>query len=49
MNALSMEREMLAPCGMNCNLCSWGLDPGKPGCAGGAIPARAGDSRVRDE
>jgi hypothetical protein len=29
-----MKREMVAPCGMNCNLCSWVLDPAKPGCAG---------------
>ena len=27
-----MKREMVAPCGMNCNLCSWVLDPAKPGC-----------------
>ena len=25
---------MVAPCGMNCNLCSWVLDPTQPGCAG---------------
>lgn len=29
-----MRREMVAPCGMNCNLCSWVLDPSKPGCPG---------------
>ncbi len=29
-----MRRELVAPCGMNCNLCSWVLDPAKPGCAG---------------
>jgi len=29
-----MKRELVAPCGMNCNLCSWVLDPAKPGCAG---------------
>ncbi len=29
-----MKREMIAPCGMNCNLCSWVLDPAKPGCIG---------------
>jgi len=32
--AVEMKREMVAPCGMNCNLCSWVLDPSKPGCAG---------------
>ncbi len=26
-----MKRELVAPCGINCNLCSWVLDPGKPG------------------
>jgi hypothetical protein len=26
-----MKREMVAPSGMNCNLCSWVLDPAKPG------------------
>lgn len=30
----AMRREMIAPCGMNCNLCGWVLDPLKPGCAG---------------
>ena len=30
----AMKPEMVAPCGMNCNLCSWVLDPGKPGCVG---------------
>jgi len=29
-----MRRELVAPCGMNCNLCSWVVDPSKPGCAG---------------
>lgn len=29
-----MRRELVAPCGMNCNLCSWVLDPSKPGCVG---------------
>jgi hypothetical protein len=29
-----MRRELVAPCGMNCNLCSWMLDPSKPGCVG---------------
>lgn len=29
-----MRRELVAPCGMNCNLCSWVQDPSKPGCAG---------------
>jgi hypothetical protein len=29
-----MKPEMVAPCGMNCNLCSRVLDPSKPGCAG---------------
>lgn len=29
-----MKRVMVAPCGMNCNLCSWVLDPSKPGCVG---------------
>lgn len=29
-----MRREMVAPCGMNCNLCSWVQDPAKPGCPG---------------
>lgn len=32
--ATAMKREMVAPCGMNCNLCSWVLDPAKPGCVG---------------
>jgi len=31
---VAMRRELVAPCGMNCNLCSWVLDPSKPGCAG---------------
>ena len=31
---IAMKREMVAPCGMNCNLCSWVLDPTKPGCLG---------------
>ncbi len=31
---IAMKRELVASCGMNCNLCSWVLDPGKPGCAG---------------
>jgi len=29
-----MKRELIAPCGMNCNLCSWMLDPTKPNCIG---------------
>jgi len=29
-----MRPEMVAPCGMNCNLCSWVLDPSKPNCLG---------------
>lgn len=29
-----MRRELVAPCGMNCNLCSWVQDPAKPGCKG---------------
>jgi hypothetical protein len=29
-----MKREMVAPCGMNCNLCRWVLDPAKHECAG---------------
>jgi hypothetical protein len=29
-----MKREMVAPCGMNCNLCRWVLDPTAPGCPG---------------
>ncbi len=29
-----MKKEMVAPCGMNCSLCSWVLDPSKPGCVG---------------
>lgn len=29
-----MRSELVAPCGMNCNLCSWVLDPSKPGCLG---------------
>ena len=29
-----MSRDLVAPCGMNCNLCSWVLDPAKPGCPG---------------
>lgn len=29
-----MSRDLVAPCGMNCNLCSWVLDPTKPGCPG---------------
>jgi hypothetical protein len=29
-----MKSELVAPCGMNCNLCSWVLDPAKPGCVG---------------
>lgn len=29
-----MRAELIAPCGMNCNLCSWVLDPSKPGCVG---------------
>ena len=33
-DAVIMKREMVAPCGMNCNLCSWVLDPAKPGCVG---------------
>ena len=36
-----MKREMVAPCGMNCNLCSWVLDPAKPGCVG-CRPRRKG-------
>lgn len=32
--AVAMKRELVAPCGMNCNLCSWVLDPCKPGCVG---------------
>jgi hypothetical protein len=32
--AVAMKRELVAPCGMNCNLCSWVLDPTKPGCVG---------------
>jgi len=30
----AMRREMVAPCGMNCNLCSWVQDPAKPDCPG---------------
>lgn len=30
----TMRAELIAPCGMNCNLCSWVLDPSKPGCVG---------------
>ena len=30
----AMRRGMIAPCGMNCNLCSWVQDPTKPGCPG---------------
>lgn len=29
-----MRAELVAPCGMNCNLCSWVQDPTKPGCLG---------------
>jgi len=29
-----MRRELVAPCGMNCNLCSWVVDPSKPNCVG---------------
>ena len=29
-----LRRNLVAPCGMNCNLCSWVLDPSKPGCVG---------------
>ena len=32
--AVAMKCELVAPCGMNCNLCSWVLDPSKPGCVG---------------
>jgi hypothetical protein len=32
--AASMKGDLVAPCGMNCNLCSWVLDPAKPGCVG---------------
>lgn len=33
-DAVAMKGELVAPCGMNCNLCSWVLDPTKPGCLG---------------
>lgn len=29
-----MRPEMVAPCGMNCNLCSWVQDQNKPSCPG---------------
>jgi hypothetical protein len=37
-----MRREMVAPCGMNCNLCSWIVDPEKRGRCKGCRPRGRG-------